>query len=59
MYVFLPNEIEGLEDLEDDLDAEKINQALERMSSTKVNVQMPKFKITHMLSLKDTLSELG
>ena len=59
MYIFLPNDVEGLDDLEDDLDAEKINEALERMYSTKVDVMIPKFKITHLLELKETLEKLG
>ena len=59
MYVFLPNDIEGLEDLEDDLDAEKINEAIEDIYKTKVDVQLPKFEITQMLKLKDALSKLG
>ena len=59
MYVFLPNDIEGLDDLEDKLEAESINEAIEDIYSTKVNVQMPKFEITQMLKLKDALSSLG
>ena len=59
MYVFLPNDIEGLDDLEDKLEAESINEAIEDIYTTKVNVQMPKFEITQMLKLKDALSSLG
>ena len=59
MFVFLPNDTEGLDDLEDDLDAEKINEAIEDIHKTKVDVQLPKFEITQMLKLKDALSKLG
>ena len=59
MYVFLPNEIDGLSDLEDDLDAEDINDAIDQVYNTKVDVQMPKFEITQMLKLKDVLKSLG
>ncbi len=60
MYIFLPNEMEGLSDLEDDLDADKINEVIDDVRELgEVNVRIPKFKITHQLSVKKYLQKLG
>ena len=59
MYIFLPDDIDGLEAMENDLDAERINDVIGQVYQNEVNVTMPKFKITHMLSLKSYLTELG
>ncbi len=60
MVIFLPNEVDDLEDLEEKLTAEKIDEAISEIRPrTEVNVLIPKFKITHYLSLTPVLEDIG
>lgn len=59
MLVFLPNEINGLAQLEKDLSAEKLQGWIEQLDYTDVQVRFPKFKLEYDISLKETLSKMG
>lgn len=61
MYVFIPNKVNGLRDLEEKL---TINNLLESLNpdgyqTEKSKVRLPKFNMTFTLSLKDLLRQLG
>nr|XP_013012529.1 serpin B4-like [Cavia porcellus] len=61
MIVLLPNEIDGLKKLEDELTAEKLMEwtSLQNMSPTEVDLQLPKFKLEESYSLKPMLEDMG
>jgi serpin B len=59
MIVLLPREVDGLGNLEAGLTVENLNSWTENLESQKVNVFLPKFKMTTEFSLKDTLMALG
>ncbi|KAK2176529.1 hypothetical protein NP493_660g05027 [Ridgeia piscesae] len=59
MYILLPNSINGLAALESQLTSAKLNNAISRMYSTKVDVSIPKFKMTLKVVLNNMLRSLG
>jgi serpin B len=60
MLVLLPQEIEGIKELEDTLTAETLNVLLPKMWNTKVDVYLPKFKLVWgTFSLNKALIALG
>ncbi|XP_036274192.1 serpin B3 [Pipistrellus kuhlii] len=61
MVLLLPNEIDGLQQLEDKLTAEKLIEwtSSKNMSMRHVNVQLPRFKVEESYDLQDTLTALG
>jgi serpin B len=59
MIVLLPREVDGLGNLEAGLTAENLTAWTASLKSQKVNVLLPKFKMTAEFSLKDTLMALG
>lgn len=60
MLVVLPDETEGLKEIENTLTAEKLNNLLSKMTMEKVDVYFPKFKMTWgTFSLNKALVELG
>ena len=59
MYILLPNSINGLAALESQLTSAKLNTAISRMYSTKVDVSIPKFKMTLKVELNSMLKTLG
>jgi serpin B len=60
MIVFLPEEIEGLKEMEDTLKAEGINDFLSKMHQCEFDVYFPKFKINWgTYSLNNALIALG
>jgi len=60
MQVLLPDESDGLEKLEEKLTKHKVQDLFEEARyETKVNIQMPKFKLEHRTSLTDHLTTLG
>ena len=59
MYILLPNSINGLAALESQLTSAKLNNAISRMYSAKVDVSIPKFKMTLQVELNDILKSMG
>ncbi|XP_021572854.1 serpin B4-like isoform X2 [Carlito syrichta] len=61
MIVLLPNEIDGLQKLEDELTAEKLIHWMspQNMSERHVNLYLPRFKVEESYDLKDTLKAMG
>jgi serpin B len=60
MLVLLPKDGNGLEDVENKLTAEFLDTILSKMWETKVNVYLPRFKMTWgTASLKNALAALG
>ncbi|XP_064235126.1 serpin B3-like isoform X2 [Aotus nancymaae] len=61
MIVLLPDEIDGLQKLEEKLTAEKLMKwtSLQNMREARVNLQLPRFKVEEAYDLKDTLRAMG
>src|SRR5207249_2884063 len=59
MVVFLPKAPDGLASFESGLTLEKLGAWLTKLSSHRVQVSLPKFKLTGEFDLTDALSELG
>ncbi|XP_069324001.1 serpin B3-like [Eulemur rufifrons] len=61
MIVLLPNEIDGLQKLEDKLTAEKLIEwtSSQNMSKTDVDLYLPRFKVEKSYDLKDVLMAIG
>lgn len=59
MVVLLPREIDGLKTLESSLTVSKLDEWLAQLHSQKVNVFLPKFKLTEQFTLADTLARMG
>ncbi|XP_075849928.1 serpin B3-like [Microcebus murinus] len=61
MIVLLPNEIDGLQKLEDKLTAEKLIEwtSSQNMSKRGVDLYLPRFKVEKSYDLKDVLMAMG
>ncbi len=59
MVVLLPKELDGLKKLESSLTPAALNQWLTQARAQKVNVFLPKFKMTAQFSLAETLAAMG
>uniref|UniRef100_A0A8C0D9L3 Serpin domain-containing protein n=1 Tax=Balaenoptera musculus TaxID=9771 RepID=A0A8C0D9L3_BALMU len=61
MMVLLPNEVDGLQKLEDQLTAEKLIEwtSPQNMRERQVNLHLPQFKVEESYDLKATLEALG
>jgi serpin B len=59
IVVLLPGETNGLKQLEDGLSGEKLDGWLRQASRVKVDVYLPKFKLTQQFALGDTLAAMG
>jgi serpin B len=60
MVVLLPQKVDGLADLENNLSAEKLDLWLGRLAKVRdLEVSLPKFKATSQFSLKAQLSGMG
>jgi serpin B len=59
MIVLLPRTAEGLKDLEKQLTSARLNEWLGKMTTNRVNVDLPKFKFTSQFKMKQVLSEMG
>nr|XP_055148035.1 serpin B3 [Symphalangus syndactylus] len=61
MIVLLPNEIDGLQKLEEKLTADKLIEwtSLQNMRKTRVDLHLPRFKVEESYDLKDTLRTMG
>src|SRR5262249_39610416 len=59
MMILLPKAIEGLAQLESSLAPEKLESWTKMLATRKVQVSIPKFKLTDDVELSKPLSELG
>ncbi|XP_057556432.1 serpin B3-like [Hippopotamus amphibius kiboko] len=61
MVVLLPDEVDGLQKLEDQLTAEKLIEwtSPQNMKEGLVDLHLPRFKVEESYDLKDTLTALG
>ncbi len=59
MVILLPNERNGLENLEKDFTVNNWHQWIGEMKSHRVHLSLPKFKIEDKIDLNQTLIELG
>ncbi|XP_012874379.1 PREDICTED: serpin B4-like isoform X2 [Dipodomys ordii] len=61
MIVLLPNEVDGLQKLQDSLTAEKLLDwtSAQNMSKMRVNLYLPRFKMAEKYDLKNILVRLG
>uniref|UniRef100_A0A452R7Y4 Serpin domain-containing protein n=1 Tax=Ursus americanus TaxID=9643 RepID=A0A452R7Y4_URSAM len=61
MILLLPDEVDGLQKLEDQLTAEKLIEwtSSQNMSNNFVDLYLPRFKLEETYDLKDTLRALG
>jgi len=59
MVVLLPREIGGLKALESSLNQKQLDGWMTQAKSEKVNVFLPKFKLTQQFSLANTLAAMG
>lgn len=58
MIIILPNEIDGLKYVQDNIEKVNIAESLRRSYPREVEVSLPKFKIESTLNLKDTLEKV-
>ena len=60
MQVILPNQINGVFDLENKLSEGDLNSLFsENMENIRVDLTLPRFKLFHSLSLSDSLKQMG
>ena len=59
MVIFLPDEIDGLAELENKLSADHIRKCGTTMSHQSVRVSLPKFKLNCQFNMNEILSQLG
>uniref|UniRef100_A0A7E4V4T0 SERPIN domain-containing protein n=1 Tax=Panagrellus redivivus TaxID=6233 RepID=A0A7E4V4T0_PANRE len=59
LYIILPTERYGLDDLVNNLNGATLAQLLSKRDTEKVNVKLPKFKIEGEFELTETLQKLG
>ncbi|MCA9189469.1 MAG: serpin family protein [Pirellulaceae bacterium] len=59
MVAMLPNDVDGLADLESSLTAETFQQSLYELRPTDVVVELPKFRFDDEQSLENSLADLG
>ena len=59
MIIILPNEIDGLSDVEKKLQNTSLTNILSQGDKEKMELWLPKFKVETMLELNDVLQEMG
>lgn len=59
MIVLLPNEVNGLAQLEDDLNVESLHSWMDSLREMKIEVHLPKFKMSSEFELSNVLSIMG
>lgn len=59
MFIVLPHDVDGLPNVEKQLNASVLNDVANKLERRNVNVQLPKFTIEQSISLKDRLEMLG
>jgi len=59
MFILLPDKINGLNEMEKNLSNDDLENSLNNLEKTKVNITLPKFKIEYSTGLSDILSKMG
>lgn len=59
MNILLPKERDGLKEMEKQLTGDKLRSILNRLTSKKVQIQLPKFAIRSQSDLKSIMSKMG
>jgi len=59
MYIFLPNAVDGLQQVEQTLSSQKFKTLISSVQSQQMKIEMPKFVIRLPTDLKDVLSNMG
>ncbi len=59
MLIVLPNDLDGLDAVEADLSAERLDGWVEDLVTQDVDVSVPRFEMRHELALDDALEALG
>lgn len=59
MYVFLPNETDGLQNFQNLLNVDSFEEAIKNLNETLVRVSLPRFKLQTAYSLKEHLETMG
>ncbi|KAM6168001.1 serpin B3-like [Erethizon dorsatum] len=61
MFVLLPDEVDGLQKLEDNLTGEKLMEwtSLQNMAKFKVHLHLPRFKVEESYDLNTVLTDMG
>ena len=59
MYIILPNEIEGLAGIEENLNGKSFNRLFKGMRPQTVDVKLPKFEMTQELNLGGVMEGMG
>jgi len=59
MYVLLPKQRDGIRELEQQLNGDRLREILSRLQTRQVQVELPKFQIRSPQNLKPTLSKMG
>lgn len=59
MFIILPNDVDGLSELESKLNTKILKSLVLHMKYTNIEVSMPKFKIETDLDLPDVLTGMG
>uniref|UniRef100_A0A915IK40 Serpin domain-containing protein n=1 Tax=Romanomermis culicivorax TaxID=13658 RepID=A0A915IK40_ROMCU len=59
MMIILPKVKNGLQNLLQGMDGQKLSRLVESVSSQNVNIELPKFKMENSFDLKDVLKKLG
>ena len=59
MYILLPNDVDGLAALEDQLTVAALNDAISSMYETDLDISLPKFKLTQKLDMSAFLKSMG
>jgi len=59
MIILLPDDKDGLKNLENNFSKIKLHEISKKMSEYHVTVKLPRFKLEKSLQLKDTLSKVN
>lgn len=59
MLIFLPDEKDGIKDLDKNVTYEMLEKAIDNMNKAQVNLSLPRFKTTSFFSLKSILIKMG
>ncbi len=59
LYIFLPKDVEGLEDFEARLNQRRLVQCLDRLEEKELSLALPKFRIDYKRELNDVLKQMG
>uniref|UniRef100_H0VI24 Serpin domain-containing protein n=1 Tax=Cavia porcellus TaxID=10141 RepID=H0VI24_CAVPO len=59
MVVLLPDEVDGLQKLEDKLTSEELVEWTSQMNTTEVHLHLPRFKVEESYNLKTILKDMG